>query len=186
MRGEGLSEPERAGTPFRGSLKTCAAVTVGVSSVPIRHTVWNDDALPHLAGLRRRHPRRFLAWLGLKAWRAPSVVVSIAAARAGCPPNHRSLAVQAFGVGLANPKAIIFFTALFPQFIDPVRPFLPQMLILATTFTVIEFGMIMSTASGAGSLAPWLARGDRARWLNRLSGGVLMAAAVLLASVRRV
>lgn len=128
----------------------------------------------------------YLAWLGVKAWRAPSVAVSIAAGRAGGPPNHRSLAMQAFGVGLSNPKAIIFFTALFPQFIDPSRPFLPQMLTLAATFTVIEFGMIMSTASGAGSLAPWLARDDRARWLNRLSGGVLVAAAVLLASVRRV
>ncbi len=128
----------------------------------------------------------YLAWLGIKAWWAPSVIASMAAGRTTDVPDHRRLALQAFGVGLSNPKAIVFFTALFPQFIDPARPFLPQILALAATFTAIEFCMIMSTASGAGSLAPWLARGDRARWINRLSGGVLVVAAVLLASVRRV
>jgi threonine/homoserine/homoserine lactone efflux protein len=128
----------------------------------------------------------YLAWLGIKVWRAPSVIGGMASGRPSGVPDHRRLALQAFGVGLSNPKAIIFFTALFPQFIDPSRPFLPQILALAATFTGIEFCMIMSTASGAGSLAPWLARGDRARWINRVSGGVLVAAAALLASVRRV
>jgi len=128
----------------------------------------------------------YLAWLGIKIWRAPSVIAGMAAGRAGGAPDRRRLALQAFGVGLSNPKAIIFFTALFPQFIDPSRPFLVQILALAATFTGIEFCMIMSTASGAGSLAPWLAGGDRARWINRVSGGVLVVAAALLASLRRV
>lgn len=128
----------------------------------------------------------YLAWLGVKLWRAPSMMVAGDAKDAPAAPSHRSLIIQAFGVGLSNPKAIIFFTALFPQFIDPSQSFLPQMFLLAGTFSVIEFCMIMSTAAGAGTLAPWLARGDRARWINRLSGGVLVVAAILLAGVRRV
>lgn len=126
----------------------------------------------------------YLAWLGVKLWRAPPVDMSPLGAVA--PPRRRTLLVQAFGVGISNPKAIIFFTALFPQFVDPALPFLPQMLILAATFTAIEFCMIMSTASGAGSLAPWLSRGERGRWINRVSGSVLLVAAAVLASVRRV
>lgn len=128
----------------------------------------------------------YIAWLGVKLLRSPPVVMGLSAEQPAAPPDHRSLAVQAFGVGISNPKAIIFFTALFPQFIDPTNPFLPQMLTLAATFTAIELCMILSTASGAGTLAPWLSRGDRGRWINRVSGGVLLVAAALLASVRRV
>jgi threonine/homoserine/homoserine lactone efflux protein len=128
----------------------------------------------------------YLAWLGVRLWRAPPAVLGTSAGGAGGPPSHRGLAIQAFGVGISNPKAILYFTALFPQFVDPALPLLPQMATLATTFTAVEFCMIMSTASGAGSLAPWLAEGDRSRWINRLSGSILLAAAALLASVNRV
>jgi threonine/homoserine/homoserine lactone efflux protein len=128
----------------------------------------------------------YLAWLGFRLWRSPSAGDALAdrddALRAATP---RQMATQAFFVALSNPKAIIYFTALFPQFIDPSRPLLGQVLILATTFSLIEFCMIMSTATGAGRLAPWLSRGSRGRWINRASGSVLLAAAALLAAARR-
>ena len=125
----------------------------------------------------------YLAYLGLRTWRspAPSFV-----ATDGAPhiPVWRQT-VQAFGVSLSNPKAIVYISALFPQFIDTRAPILSQFFILAITFSVIEFTMSVTTANGAGRLVPWLNRRGSGL-INRISGGVLMGAAALLATVRRI
>jgi homoserine/homoserine lactone efflux protein len=127
----------------------------------------------------------YLAWLGFRAWRAPTPRLSPSGpTEDGASPLR--LAAQGFGVALGNPKAIAFLGALFPQFIDPARPWPLQMAILATTTSVIEFTMIMLTASGAGRLAPWLRQGNRARWINRASGGALLGAAAVLAWLKAI
>ena len=57
---------------------------------------------------------------------------------------------QGFYVAAANPKAIVFFAALFPQFIDPTSPPLAQYLILVVPLSIIAFGcMMIYTLSGA-------------------------------------
>jgi threonine/homoserine/homoserine lactone efflux protein len=127
----------------------------------------------------------YLAWLGVQLWRAPPAGLVLQDGVPTTTVSLRRLAAQGFGVALSNPKAILYFTALFPQFVDAARPLLPQVLILAATFTMIEFCMIMTSACGAGRLAPWLAGGDRGLWINRASASVLLAAAGLLACVRR-
>ncbi len=128
----------------------------------------------------------YLAYLGWKVWKAPAADLNVSEDEDSPTVPAWRLMVQAFGVSLSNPKAIVFFTALFPQFINAQQALLPQFLILATTFSLIEFSMIMSTASGAGRLAPWLSRNGRARHINRVSGGVMLTAAALLASVKRI
>src|ERR1700721_302083 len=76
---------------------------------------------------------------------------------------------------LANPKALLFFLALLPQFIDPGIPVVPQMLILAATSMVPEFCIL----TGYGWLAHRAAHatprfgvtGNMNRWLARIGGG---------------
>ena len=57
----------------------------------------------------------------------------------------------------ANPKALLFFTALLPQFVNPTAPLAPQIALLALTSVLIEFGvltgyaMLASRASGLAS-----------------------------------
>ncbi|MGC2857711.1 LysE family translocator [Novispirillum sp. DQ9] len=129
----------------------------------------------------------YLVGLGIKTWRAdPRVELPArdAAAPAGRTTAWR-LGSQAFLVCLSNPKAIVFLAALFPQFLDPARPLAPQVAILAATFAVCEFVWIMAYATGGDRLVPLLQRAGFGRPVNRLSGGMLIGAGLLLAAVRR-
>jgi len=51
------------------------------------------------------------------------------------------------------------------------------------TISLLEFSMIMTSASLAGRLVPWLRRSGRTIWINRISGSVLIIAAILLAGI---
>lgn len=131
----------------------------------------------------------YLLVLGVKTWRAephldvPAETAATPAATATA--SAWKLGSQAFLVCLSNPKAIIFLAALFPQFLDPGKPLPGQVAVLAVTFGVCEFLWIMTYASGGGRLVPLLRRAGAGRLVNRLSGGMLIGAGVLLAAVRR-
>lgn len=88
-------------------------------------------------------------------------------------------------VGASNPKALLFFSAFFPQFLDPALPKLPQFLILGATFVCFELFWLMFYAIFAARLAPWLRAHGRARLFNRLSGSIFVGAAAVLASIKR-
>ncbi|MEN3110893.1 LysE family translocator [Uliginosibacterium paludis] len=93
--------------------------------------------------------------------------------------------VRGFLVGASNPKALIFFTALFPQFIDPARPQLPQLLLLCATFVAFELFWLTTYAALGSRAKRWLQHPGRAQLFNRATGGVFLLAAGVLASARR-
>ncbi|MBI3145620.1 MAG: LysE family transporter, partial [Pseudogulbenkiania sp.] len=90
-----------------------------------------------------------------------------------------------FLVAMSNPKAFVFFTALFPQFMDASLPQGPQLLVLAGTFYVIESSWQLAYAAGGARLRGWLNSPVRLSWMNRFAGGSFMAAGVALSSVNR-
>ena len=96
-----------------------------------------------------------------------------------------SLYVKGLLVGASNPKALLFFTAFFPQFINPAAPQLPQFLILGITFVCFELFWLMFYATFAARVAPWLRVKGRARAFNRASGAMFIGASALLATVKR-
>ncbi|MCL1124042.1 LysE family translocator [Shewanella surugensis] len=87
---------------------------------------------------------------------------------------------QAFTVGISNPKDLLFFSALFPQFIDMSLPQLPQLLILALTWAIIDFSFVMIYASLANVLAPKLTESQKLHWFDRFSGAIFITLAGLL------
>lgn len=128
----------------------------------------------------------YLTWLGVQAWRAPvAAPAGLAGAAAPALSARRRGLVGLFGQGLlitlSNPKALIFMAAFFPQFIDPQRPLAPQLSILVAGMLVIEFGWIMTYAIGGRGLALRLSGPSSQRWLNRMTGALLIAAGLLLA-----
>ena len=74
---------------------------------------------------------------------------------AASPQDHQ-LFRKGFFVGASNPKALLFFGALFPQFIVPTEPQLPQFLILGFTFVFFEFGWLNIYAISAAKARNWL------------------------------
>lgn len=85
-------------------------------------------------------------------------------------------------VHMANPKALLFYTAILPQFLDMSRPIGPQIfvLMLLTIFTESTSLIIYSLiASKGGKVAQ--ARG-KTILLNRIAGSILIAVALLLAA----
>lgn len=93
----------------------------------------------------------------------------------------RDLFRQAFLVGISNPKDLLFFAALFPQFIDVGAPQGPQLAILAGSWAIVDFSFVMIYASLASLLAPKLSASHRLHWFDRTSGGVFVSLAALLA-----
>ncbi len=77
-------------------------------------------------------------------------------------------------VGVTNPKTIVFFAAFLPQFIDPVAPAAPQLLLLGAVFGVLAVSSDSCWALAAGRARDWFAREPRR--LDRLgaTGGVMM------------
>ena len=126
----------------------------------------------------------YLIYLGVVTWRAPAR--GFEEDRDDNARTAWEVFMRGFLVNLTNPKGIIFFAAIFPQFIDVAQPQLPQYAILAgTTFAVDVVVMGGYTALAAKVLR--VMRDPRhLRWVNRGLGGAFVAAGVALASFRRV
>ena len=120
----------------------------------------------------------YLIWLGVRMiLRAKPDDPKLAEREPTVP--LRTLWTQGFVTSAANPKAVVFFAALFPQFISADSAFWPQFLILSATYIVMD-GMFLSAY---GSSASWIARrfkGAARVWIERLGGGFMIGAAILL------
>lgn len=129
----------------------------------------------------------YLAYLGVKCWRAPAQDdVSPGAqpiAALGATPDA-AVYRQGFLVAASNPKAILFAAAFFPQFLNPAQAQLPQFAILLATFTFIEVAWYFVYAVSGQRLAVYLQRANVMRAFNRLTGGVFVGFAGLMALAR--
>lgn len=128
----------------------------------------------------------YLAYLGVKCWRAPVEDQAADGAPPQAMPAGRLGAIyrQGFLVAASNPKAILFAAAFFPQFINPDAAKLPQFAILLATFTVIEVAWYFVYAVSGKSLAVYLRRAAVMRAFNRATGGVFIGFAALMAVAR--
>jgi homoserine/homoserine lactone efflux protein len=93
--------------------------------------------------------------------------------------------MRGFFVNITNPKGIIFFAAIFPQFIDVARPQAPQYLILAGTTFAADLVIMMGYTALAAKVLRVMREPSHLRWVNRGLGGAFVAAGVALASFRR-
>jgi len=116
----------------------------------------------------------YLIFLGIRMMFSKSAVFDAAAPVPDVRGTH--IFVRGILLQLANPKALIFFTAFLPQFVSPNAPVARQMLILGVTSTVIEFGVL----AGYGWFASRLS-GRFAHYINRTAGAMLVACGAGLA-----
>jgi len=120
----------------------------------------------------------YLIWLGIRMIRMAKPGQSDQQ-RKPAPPSLRALWLQGFLTSAANPKAIVFFAALFPQFLQAQSPFWPQFLILSATYIVIDGLFLSAYGLGAGWIAAKF-KGSARMWIERAGGGFMIVAALLL------
>jgi homoserine/homoserine lactone efflux protein len=82
-----------------------------------------------------------------------------------------------FTLQMSNPKAILFFSALLPQFLNPHTSVVPQIVILGATSVIIEFSILLGYGIAGSAITP-----RYARWTNRVAGGLLIGAGAGLAT----
>jgi threonine/homoserine/homoserine lactone efflux protein len=126
----------------------------------------------------------YLIYLGIKTFRSDAAVFKDHATPAS-PSQRRSFFLKGFLVGASNPKAVLFFAAFFPQFLNPAAPFAPQFAVLALTFMAFEFTVLTGCALGVSRIAPVLRSSRAVRWFNRVSGGLFALLGGLLLLTRR-
>jgi len=119
----------------------------------------------------------YLVWIGVRqiaaSFRSPDD------APPEPPASRRSLWMRGFVTSASNPKAVVFFAALFPQFLSTKHALAPQIAILGTTYLLIDGCFLLAYGRGAH----WLKRRLRDRhraWVERVAGTGIIGAAVLL------
>ncbi|MEP6703146.1 MAG: LysE family transporter [Betaproteobacteria bacterium] len=118
----------------------------------------------------------YLVWLGIQVWRSPPIALD---GRATVEPRSGwSMFRQGALSALTNPKALLFFTAFLPQFIDPAGSIVIQFVIMAGTFAAIEIGTEMFIAGMAHRISPWLQRVGK--HFNQACGGIFIVIGVAL------
>ena len=98
--------------------------------------------------------------------------------------NLRQLTKQEFIVAAGNPKAILVFTAFFPQFVDR-SAYATSFTVLGSTFLVLELVAISIYAVIGARLGTVVSSSRGLRWFNRVSGSTMIGFGLLLAFLRR-
>jgi homoserine/homoserine lactone efflux protein len=125
----------------------------------------------------------YLVYLGIVTWRAaPRSFEDDKDDNAHTP---REVFMRGFWVNATNPKGIIFFAAILPQFIDVGRPQLAQYAILAATTFAVDLVVMMGYTALAAKVLRLMRDPRQLRWVNRGIGGAFVAAGVALAGFRR-
>ena len=133
----------------------------------------------------------YLFWIGLKAWRsrdfggAALIENDTATAPVQRQYSVKALIAQVFLLGITNPKAIILFAAVFPQFIDPSQPAAQQFLVLGSIYLMAEFVSTLVYASCGRQIRRWVRTQKGVIRLNRATGGFFMGAGGLLLAAQR-
>ncbi len=94
--------------------------------------------------------------------------------------SHIKCFVEGFLVSAFNPKAVIFFMSIFPQFIDLSKEYVPQFFLLAATFSILV--IIIHTMYAVFSSFARSKLSSENSILNKISGGVFVGFGVGLAA----
>ncbi|WP_044366473.1 homoserine/homoserine lactone efflux protein [Vibrio fluvialis] len=123
----------------------------------------------------------YLVWLGIQKWRDRSSLVADAATQT---LSAGTLLRKAVLINLTNPKSIVFLVALFPQFLDPARDQMTQLLVLGITTVTIDSFVMLGYTSLASQMGRFI-RSDRImRKINRVFGSMFIGCGALLAAAK--
>ena len=126
----------------------------------------------------------YLVYLAVRQWR--SVTTDLRTKIGTTVDGGRlRLLTRGFLVNATNPKSLVFFLAVLPQFVVPTAPLLPQYLAIGMTMVAVDL-VVMGLYTGlAVRLVEWLHTPRQQTILNRVFSGLFATAAVVLSLMRR-
>ncbi|TRW82372.1 LysE family translocator [Mycolicibacterium sp. 018/SC-01/001] len=149
-----------------GALPLVAAVALGVGTVVAQSILL--FTMIKLAGAA------YLVYLGVQAIRGRADREAITAGEGSASSSWDCLR-QGFVVGVTNPKTIVFFVAVLPQFVDVhAGAVATQMMVLGVLFTLIALACDSVWALAAGTARVWFATSGRRLAALRAAGGTMM------------
>ncbi len=171
-----------------------AAALAGVAGMTSATLVWFVAAALGLGALIAAFPGVFhwvaiggglyVAWLGAKAlwraWRGDVLAIETVTASRGKRGAFSGAFWDGFAVQIANPKAVLFFTAVLPPFLDIARPMAPQLAMFGAA--TIGFDLIAMNAYGLGgaALARFMNEPRFRRGFEAFVGVLLLTASALI------
>lgn len=172
-----------------GAQKGKGAALVGVVGMNSATLVWFGAAALGLGALVLAFPQVFhllayagaayIAWLGLKSLKG--AFQKDAEPAAGAFRQGRSAFLDGFTVQIANPKAVLFFTAVLPPFLDPTRPLPAQLAAFACATLALDVVAMSAYGLGGAALAARMSEPGFRRGFAVAVGLLLLAAALMMA-----
>jgi RhtB (resistance to homoserine/threonine) family protein len=174
----------------RAGVFCAVGVTLGL-------TVWTIAAALGVAALLQASATAFLVlkivgaiyliWIGIQMLRARDLVTAATRAGHGVAPHAARAKALRQGLlsDLSNPKIAVFFTSFLPQFVSPGGPVLGQLLLLGFLFNLLGLAWLLGCAVVTSRVGDALRRPRVRAALERVTGCVLIAFGLRLATERR-
>jgi len=126
----------------------------------------------------------YLFYLAVRQWRTATVDLREQVGRA-MDGGRLSLVVRGFLVNATNPKGLVFFLAVLPQFVVPASPLLPQYLAIGVTMVAVDLVVMGLYTALSVRLLTWMQTPRKQTVVYRVFSGLFATAAVILSLVRR-
>ena len=177
-----------------GVAKGRGQALLGVVGMNVATLVWFGAAALGLGALVVAFPEAFriiaiagalyVAWLGAQALRGAFAPTDVSGAELKDVrvTRGRGAMLDGFLVQIANPKAVLFFTAVLPPFLDVNRPVVPQLLLFAAATVGMDAMSMSAYGLGGAALAQRMTEPRFRRGFGVFVGILLLLAAVLIVS----
>jgi threonine/homoserine/homoserine lactone efflux protein len=122
----------------------------------------------------------YLAYLGVRAWLSSRKEPGDLLARMKAAPAGSILRQGLISAG-TNPKLGVFFVTFLPQFVDPHRQLLPQLLLLGSVFALIGWAWMNVYGLLIARIREFITAPRVRQWMDRITGTVLIGLGFRLA-----
>ncbi len=129
----------------------------------------------------------YLLFLGVKQIKNSKRALSYTDAEGAKKRDRKMFSVfnEAFFLAVTNPKPILFFTALFPQFLNLQSALLPQFFVLTGIFMTISFFSLLAYGFMSKVAKGFLMNAKRMQWFHRITGGIFITMGLGLLQLKR-
>jgi threonine/homoserine/homoserine lactone efflux protein len=128
----------------------------------------------------------YLIYLGIRKYKSKERFLTVANEKLSPKDNaYLPKFKEGFLIAATNPKAILFFVAFFPLFLNTNVPVFPQFVVMTLTFMGLSFISLMAYGYLAKAAKHWLADVRMIKVFHKVTGGIFIGMGLFLLQVKR-